>query len=298
MKQPCFSGTLVRMWPWKSCGFSSPNGWGVPFDFTRSCWISPKMICKLLSTWNARSTISTMFQFCISLLLSYTKMSCLGKVSIVCHWNFRLFLRLPDSSLEKPQDLPVPPVLFKLLRIGKLARAIRMITMTTMLLSLQRLGWKRGWHKKVIGLLDGGFTGRTHKVVPVENWKTMFLQKKWYVWDSFAKQSALHFFFQGSGEGFCRTQRFWRCKSWSRAGMLFAWDSSASSRMLSQILVQDFLQQHHQECFGQIWTKMRVAEEEEEEAEQKTSTCEQGNNYKDKEKGGKEEGRTTVIQDW
>ena len=62
-----------------------------------------------------------------------TKMSCLGKLSIVCHWNFRLFLRLPDSSLEKPQDLPVPPVLFKLLRIGKLARAIRMITMTTML---------------------------------------------------------------------------------------------------------------------------------------------------------------------
>ena len=37
--------------------------------------------------------------------------------------------------------------------------------------------------------------------------------------------------------------------------------------MLSQILVQDFLQQHHQECFGQIWTKMRVAEEEEEEEE-------------------------------
>lgn len=103
------------------------------------------------------------------MLLSYTKMSCLGKVSIVCHWNFRLFLRLPDSSLEKFQDMPVPPVLFKLLRIGKLARAIRMITMTTMLLSLQQLGWKRGWHKKVIGLLDAGFTGSTHRVVPVED---------------------------------------------------------------------------------------------------------------------------------
>ena len=36
--------------------------------------------------------------------------------------------------------MPVSPVLFKLLRIGKLARAIRMITMSTMLLSLQRLG--------------------------------------------------------------------------------------------------------------------------------------------------------------
>ncbi|CAK9053881.1 unnamed protein product [Durusdinium trenchii] len=36
-------------------------------------------------------------------------------------------------------DLPVNPLLFKLLRIGKLARAIRMISMTTMLLPLQLL---------------------------------------------------------------------------------------------------------------------------------------------------------------
>ncbi|CAL1141585.1 unnamed protein product [Cladocopium goreaui] len=36
-------------------------------------------------------------------------------------------------------ELPIPPQMFKLLRIGKLARAIRMITMTTMMLSLQLL---------------------------------------------------------------------------------------------------------------------------------------------------------------
>ena len=42
--------------------------------------------------------------------------------------------------LLSSRDLPLSPVLFKILRIGKLARAIRMISMTSMLLSLQQLG--------------------------------------------------------------------------------------------------------------------------------------------------------------
>eukprot|EP00913_Durusdinium_trenchii_P025072 g23535.t1 len=37
-------------------------------------------------------------------------------------------------------SMPVNPLIFKLLRLGKLARAIRMITMSSMLLSLQKLG--------------------------------------------------------------------------------------------------------------------------------------------------------------
>ena len=35
------------------------------------------------------------------------------------------------------------PLFFKLLRLGKLARAIRMVTMSSVLLSLQKLGEKR-----------------------------------------------------------------------------------------------------------------------------------------------------------
>ena len=46
---------------------------------------------------------------------------------------------LMEVLLSSRGDLPISPVLFKLLRIGKLARAIRMISMTSMLLSLQQL---------------------------------------------------------------------------------------------------------------------------------------------------------------
>jgi len=61
--------------------------------------------------------------------------ACLNYVDIAVSLTSLLEVVLTNNSL----DMPVPPVLFKLLRIGKLARAIRMITMTTMLLSLQLL---------------------------------------------------------------------------------------------------------------------------------------------------------------
>jgi len=44
-----------------------------------------------------------------------------------------------EISLSHMLRLPVSPVLFRLLRIGKLARAIRMVTMSNVLASLQLL---------------------------------------------------------------------------------------------------------------------------------------------------------------
>eukprot|EP00435_Cladocopium_sp_Y103_P058718 s828_g20.t1 len=49
------------------------------------------------------------------------------------------YVDIAVSMTSLAEELPIPPPMFKLLRIGKLARAIRMITMTTMMLSLQLL---------------------------------------------------------------------------------------------------------------------------------------------------------------
>lgn len=69
--------------------------------------------------------------------------SCLNYVDIGV--SFTSLMEVVLSS----RDLPLSPVLFKLLRIGKLARAIRMISMTTMLLSLQPLSENQRQSKAV-----------------------------------------------------------------------------------------------------------------------------------------------------
>ncbi|CAJ1393568.1 unnamed protein product [Effrenium voratum] len=73
----------------------------------------------------------------------------LVKLAVLKRQFFRVWLNYVDLAvsvtsvlevaLNHSLELPVSPVLFRLLRIGKLARAIRMISMTTILLSLQLL---------------------------------------------------------------------------------------------------------------------------------------------------------------
>ena len=48
----------------------------------------------------------------------------------------------PITEVFLYSGVPVNPILFRLLRIGKLARTFRMVTMSNVLQNLQRLGRK------------------------------------------------------------------------------------------------------------------------------------------------------------
>ena len=59
-------------------------------------------------------------------------------------------LRHSEVTVYHATTLPVNPILFRLVRIGKLARAIRMVTMTSMLQSLQLLVKRLICHNEVL----------------------------------------------------------------------------------------------------------------------------------------------------
>ena len=58
-------------------------------------------------------------------------------------------LRHCEVTVYHATTLPVNPILFRLVRIGKLARAIRMVTMTSMLQSLQLLVKRLIFHNEL-----------------------------------------------------------------------------------------------------------------------------------------------------